>query len=116
MRFAVSNAAVPAGTYPARFECAEPFEDRQRLYGPAVKLKFRIASGEYDGVEVCRIVTPRCTPRSNLYGFAQALAGRDLVYGETVDFASFSGVTGLVVVEQTVSGATRVATFMRAAT
>lgn len=115
MRFAVSNAAVPPGTYPARFECAEPFEDRQRLYGPGVKLKFRIASGDYDGDEVCRIVSPRCTPRSNLYGFAQALAGRDLVDGETVDFATFSGVSGLVVVEQTESGATRVEKFLRAA-
>ena len=115
MRFVVSNAGVPAGTYPATFECAEPFDDRQGRYEQGVMLKFRVTSGDHEGHEATRIVSQRCTPLSNLYGFAQALAGRTLEVGESVDFAIFRGVTGLIVVEQTEGGATRVAAFLRAA-
>lgn len=115
MIFTVAAGGVPAGTYPAEFVGIESYQDRGQQYAEGVLLRFRVASGDYEGDDAIRIVSQRCTPRSNLYGFAQALAGRELMVGESVDFTEFRGVRGLIVVEQTEGGATRVATFLRSA-
>ena len=47
---------VPAGTYPsAEFIGTEDFEND---YGKALKLKWRILGGEFDGQEATRICSP----------------------------------------------------------
>lgn len=113
MKFVVTHGGVPAGSYPAVYVGAEPYLDANNRFGEGVKLRFRVDSGEFAGDEAMRIVSSRFTARSNLFAFACALAARELTAGDEFDFSHYVGVAGLILVEQTEGGATRVAAFMR---
>ena len=114
--FIVSSvSSVPSGSYAATFTAIDPFESNVEQFGEAVILRFEIASGEYEGQEASRICSKRFSTKSNLYGFAKAMFGGELKRGDKFDFAQHIGAKGLIVVEETESGATRVATFLRAA-
>jgi len=108
-----SAAGVPAGHYPAEFVRAESFDEHANEYGPAVKLVWRVTEGEHAGEEASRICAAKLSPKSNLARFVTALNGEVIAPGATVDLLSFAGVRGLIVVDETESGATRVATFLR---
>ncbi len=110
-----SSSSVPTGSYSATFTAIDPFECNVQQFGEAVILRFLITSGEYEGEEASRICSKRFSTKSNLCGFAKALLGRELKRGDKFDFAEHIGAKGLIVVEETESGATRVATFLRAA-
>jgi hypothetical protein len=114
-QFIVTESGVPAGPYSATFQGLDPFEENLDKYGEGCILRFVISSGDFKGKEASRIVSKRFSPKSNLYRFAKALIGRDLQSGESFDFADFVGTKGMVVIEATDSGATRVATFLKAA-
>jgi len=114
--FTVGSATgVPVGTYDATFSGLEKYEGNVEQYGEGCSLKFKITSGDHEGAEASRICSRTFSSKSNLCRFAKALVGRDLASGERFDFADHVGATGLIVVEETAGGATRVATFFRAA-
>lgn len=114
-KFTVTESGVPAGSYNASFAGLEAFEENLDRFGEGCLLKFTILSGEHKGREASRIVSRKFSSKTNLYRFAKSLIGRDLQSGESFDFADMIGVKGMVVVESTEQGSTRVATFLRAA-
>jgi hypothetical protein len=114
-QFTVSESGVPAGPYSATFQGLEPFKENLDRYEEGCILRFVINSGDFKGREASRICSKRFSPKTNLYRFAKSLIGRDLQSGESFDFADFVGTKGMVVIEATDSGATRVATFLKAA-
>ncbi len=115
-QFTVTSASgVPAGSYNASFVGLDKYEDNADKYGEGVILKFKILTGERKGEEASRICSKKFSAKSNLYKFAKALKGRDLENGESFDFAGFIGTKGMIIVEETDSGSTRVATFLKSA-
>jgi hypothetical protein len=115
-QFKVTSASgVPAGSYNATFVGLEKYEDNAEKYGEGVLLKFKITTGEHKGEEASRICSKKFSAKSNLYKFAKALRGSDLESGETFDFAEYVGTKGMVIIEATDSGSTRVATFLKSA-
>jgi hypothetical protein len=113
--FTVSEAGVPAGSYNATFAGLEAYEENLDRFGEGCVLRFAITSGEFKGREASRIVSKKFSSKSNLYRFAKSLVGRDLQSGDRFDFADHIGAKGMIVVEQTEGGSTRVATFLKAA-
>ena len=108
-------SSVPSGSYSATFLACEKYQGNVEQFGEGVILRFQVNSGEYKGQETSRICSRTFSTKSNLFQFAKALYGRDLTGGDTFDFADHVGAKGIIVVEKTDSGATRVATFLRAA-
>lgn len=114
MKFTVSaGEGLPIGSYAAKFSSAEPFEDGASEYGPGVKLIFEVLQGEHQGQKSSRICSVKLSPKSNLYKFLQAFKGGKLEAGEQVDLLSFVGVQGMMTVEATDSGSTRVGSFIK---
>jgi hypothetical protein len=105
--------SVPAGSYNAKFLSCDPYDENVEKYGKGVSLSFQIIGGEHDGETATRICSMKFSPKSNLYRFAKSLAGRELKPGEFFDFEEHVGCKGMLVVEATDSGSTRVATFLR---
>lgn len=115
-QFTVSAAGgVPAGSYNATFAGLEPFTDNADRFGEGVLLAFRIVGGDQAGETASRICSKKFSAKSNLYKFAKALIGRDLETGESFDFADHVGAKGMIIVEETDGGSTRVATFLKSA-
>lgn len=110
-----ATSSVPSGSYSATFSAIESYLGNVEQYGEGVQLRFQINSGDYKGQEASRICSRTFSQKSNLFQFAKALHGRDLTGGDNFDFADHIGAKGLIVVEETESGATRVATFLRSA-
>ena len=111
MKFTMQDTTgVPVGGYAAEFTGAEEFEND---YGPGVRLKWKVRDGEHAGSETSRIVSQKLSPKSNLYKLVKALKGGDIEAGEEIDLQSFTGTKGMIVVEETDSGATRVASFLK---
>jgi len=110
MKFTVARSGVPAGSYGAKFVQAEAFSND---YGDAVRLTFEVVAGDHTGATCSRIVSPKLTPKSGLYRFVQALAGRKPEAGEEIDLAALYGTSGMIVVQETDSGAVRVESFVR---
>ena len=116
MKFTVSQGSnVPVGHYNAAFAGVEPFSANAKEYGEGVLLNFEIVEGEHEGEIATRICSQKFSLKSNLYKFAKALAGRDLKPGEDFEFDDYIGAVGLLITEETESGGTRVASFMRTA-
>lgn len=115
-QFTVTSASgVPTGSYNASFVGLEPYSENSEKYGEGVLLRFKILTGEHKGEEASRICSKKFSAKSNLYKFAKALRGSDLESGESFDFAEYVGTKGMVIVEATDSGSTRVATFLKSA-
>jgi len=115
-QFVVSSASgVPVGSYNATFVGLEKYEENLDRFGEGALLKFKITGGDLKGQEASRICSKKFSAKSNLYKFAKALVGRDLVNGESFDFADQVGAKGMIIVEETEGGSTRVATFLKAA-
>lgn len=104
------NTGLPVGGYTAEFTGAEAFEND---YGPGVRLKWKVLEGEHAGTETSRIVSQSLSPKSNLYGFVKGLKGADISTGEVIDLQSYRGVTGMIAMEESNSGAMRVGSFMK---
>jgi hypothetical protein len=115
-QFTVTSASgVPAGSYNASFAGLDAFSENSDKFGEGVLLKFKITTGDRKGEEASRICSKKFSAKSNLYKFAKALRGSDLVSGESFDFADYIGAKGMIIVEETDSGSTRVATFLKSA-
>ena len=115
-QFTVSSASgVPSGSYNATFAGIEPYSEHSEQYGEGVLLKFKISGGEHDGEEASRICSKKFSAKSNLFKFAKSLKGADLESGESFDFQDYIGTKGMIVVEETDSGSTRVSTFLKSA-
>jgi len=110
MKFIVSRGGLTVGTYAAKFVGAEPITND---YGKAVSLKFEVISGDLAGQTGTRICSLTLSPKSRLFEFVIAFEGGKPEAGEEIDLAGYFGATGMIVVEQTPSGATRVASFLR---
>ncbi|MEQ8847239.1 hypothetical protein [Botrimarina sp.] len=111
----MTAGGVPVGSYDAEFVGVEPFEEHNEQYGPAVMLKWRITAGEHEGAEASRICSKKFSPKSTLAKLAVALKGGAIAPGESFSFDAVVGTRGSLLVEQTDSGSTRVATFIRRA-
>ena len=108
-----STSGVPAGSYNAKFAGLESYTENADKFGEGVLLKFKIVGGGHSGEEASRIVSKKFSAKSNLYKFAKALLGGDLESGQSFDFADFIGADGMIIVEETDSGSTRVSTFLK---
>jgi hypothetical protein len=115
-KFVVSaGGGVPTGSYNATFAGLDSYTENVEKFGEGCLLRFKITGGDHKGEEATRIVSKKFSAKSNLYKFAKALVGRDLVAGESFDFADQIGVRGMIVVSETDGGSTRVETFLKAA-
>jgi len=116
-QFTFSNGSgVPAGSYNASFVGIEPYnENLEKGYGEGVLLRFKISSGEYKDAEATRVCSRKFSSKATLPKFAKALRGKDFESGERFDFADYVGTKGMIIVEATDSGSTRVATFLKSA-
>lgn len=111
MKFTVTaGEGLPIGSYAARFTAAEPFDNE---FGPAVKLIFEVLQGEHQGQKASRICSAKLSPKSNLFKFLQAFKGGKLELGDQIDLFSFLGQQGMMIVEATTGGSTRVGSFIR---
>ena len=111
MKFTVTaGEGLPIGSYAAEFADAEPFEND---YGPGVKLIFAVLQGDFQGQKSSRICSTKLSPKSNLFKFLQAFKGGKLEPGEQVDLLSFIGTRGMMIVEATEGGSTKVGSFIR---
>ena len=116
MKFTVSaGGGVPSGSYNATFSGLDPYTENVEKFGEGCLLRFKITSGDHKDEESTRIVSKKFSTKTNLYKFAKALVGRDLVAGESFDFSDHIGAKGMIIVEETDGGSTRVATFLKAA-
>lgn len=114
-QFTVTASGVPAGSYNATFLGLEAYTDNAEKFGEGVLMKWKITSGEHKDSEASRICSKKFSLKTQLYKFAKALRGSDLENGESFDFAHYVGTKGMVIVEETDSGSTRVATFLKSA-
>jgi len=112
MQFTMSSGGIPAGSYRARFVEAAPHDDNAEKYGPGVLLKWQVLDGEQGGNETSRICSAKMTPKTALGRFAVAFRGGAIAPGESFSFADYAGVSGIVIVEATENGGTRVGTFL----
>lgn len=113
LSFTMGSGGVPAGTYPARFAGIEPYTENAEKFGPGVSIRFVITEGESKGMEATRIVSQKLSPKSALAKFATAIKGSPIATGESFSFDPYVGAIGMIVVEPTESGSTRVAAFFR---
>jgi hypothetical protein len=113
MEFTMAAGSVPAGSYFASFEGAEPYRENSDRYGEGVLLKFRIVGGAHDGGMASRICASKMSVGSALGKFAVALKGGPISIGERFSFASYIGVRGSLLVEPTQNGGSRVSAFIR---
>jgi hypothetical protein len=113
MEFVMKSGGIPVGNYQAEFISAEPFEDNNDKYGPGVLLRWRVIGGDHADEETSRIASAKLSPKSALGKLAVQLKGSKIESGERFQFDDFVGVKGLINVEETESGGTRVVTFLR---
>lgn len=116
-QFTFSNGSgVPTGSYNAVFVGIDPYnENLEKGYGEGVLLRFKISSGEHKDSEATRVCSRKFSSKATLPKFAKALRGKDFEAGEKFDFADYIGTKGMIIVEETDSGSTRVATFLKSA-
>ncbi len=113
MELTMQSGGVPAGSYLVRFEGAEEHNERAEEYGPGVKLSFPVLGGPQDGQVVTRICSAKMTPKTVLGRFANALAGRQIPQGESVNFDAFRGIVGTLLCEPVDGGGSRATAFLR---
>lgn len=111
MKLTVSGASgVPSGSYAARFVEAEAVLND---FGEGVRLSWEVLQGDHKGERTTRIVSQKLGPKTNLFKFVSALAGRRPEAGEEIDLTTFYGVTGMAIVGDCEGGSTRVESFIR---
>lgn len=115
MKFKMSAGGPPPGTYAARFVRIESYEENVEKYGAGVRLVWVILNGDHANEEATAICSAKLSAKSKLGKFATALNGGPIAAGTEVDFDAFVGVTGMIVVEETDGGGTKVATFVKTA-
>ena len=113
MEFTMQETGVPVGSYRARFIVAGPYTENADKFGHGVSLKWQIVGGEHDRCEASRICSAKLTKKTVLGKLATAIKGSEITAGERFSFDDYVGVTGSIVVEETDSGSTRVAMFIR---
>lgn len=114
--FTMSSSGPPAGHHPVEFVGISPFEsDNEKTsgYGPAVSLLFRVTEGSHADEEIFVVCSKKLTSRSKLATYAVALNGGAIAMGQTVDFDSFIGTKGILVVDQDAEGATKPSSFLK---
>lgn len=115
MEFLVEAGGIPAGTYRATFMGCAAY-DKNPEYGPGCELSWRVNGGQYNGATVTRVCSAKLSSKSALSRFASALAGAPLQPGTRFNFATYSGVAGVLLVESTESGSSRASGFIPDAT
>ena len=115
MSFTMGTGGPPAGTYLAEFSRIEEFTEHLDKFGRAVRLVWKVLAGDHAGEEASCICSARLSVKSNLGKFAVALTGGPVSAGTEVDFETFIGARGTIVVEETDNGGTKVTTFLKTA-
>ncbi len=113
MKYSMTQAGVPVGSYTATFTSVEEYTANAEQYGAGIKFTFTIVGGPHDGSEASRICSQKASAKSNLTKIVQGLNGGPLAAGEEIDLDKFIGQKYLVIVEETDSGATRVGTVLK---
>jgi len=113
--YTMKSSGPPAGAHPAEFVGIEPFTggDDTKSFGPAVLLKWKVTHGDHTGEEITCICSAKLSQKSKLGKMAVALKGGPISLGEDFDFASYFGVVGTLLVEETGEGSARVTSFIR---
>ena len=112
MEFTFSNV-LPAGVYEVEFLKVEEFEGGD--YGDAIRWVFVVTKGKFKDDEVTRITTPKPTLKNAcgriLKGIVES-QGETCDPGKGHDARDYYGRTMQVVVEDTASGYSRVASVL----
>ena len=113
MKFTMSKGGgSPPGTYRARYDRIEEFNENAEKFGPGVKLTCTVLEGDQADVENSAVCSAKLSAKSNLGGFALSLKGGPIKIDEEFDFADQIGTVGTIVVEDAPSGnGTKVSTF-----
>lgn len=115
MRFTMGTGGPPAGTHGAKFARIEEYKENVEKYGAGVRLVWTIVGGDHAGEEATAICSAKLSAKSKLGKFATALNGGPIAAGTEIDFDEYVGVTGMIVVEETEGGGTKVVTFVKTA-
>ena len=118
MEMTWESGGVPPGAYSVEFVKLENFESEENSndYGPAVILRFKVLSGDYEGEETTRICSKKMNPRTELGKFARAITGSQGKVGQSFRWEDFYGQAFQALVEETPSGrGTRVGSVVKAA-
>lgn len=114
-RFTMRSSGPPAGHHQVEFVRIEEFEGSEKTkdYGAAVQLVFNILAGDHAGEEIFVVCSTKLSQKSKLGGYAVALNGGPISLGQEVDFASYYGRKGLLVVEENADGTTKPTSFLK---
>jgi hypothetical protein len=110
MKLTIDGGSVPPGTYNSKFVGIE--ETSHEEYGPGLRWRFEILSGEQAGREATRVTGTKPTPRNACGKILASITGSQLVLGDEIDTRDFVGREFLVAVQESQSGATRVETVL----
>jgi hypothetical protein len=106
-----SGSGVPAGGYTGEFTGAEPTPPNQEKGYPAgLKWSWKITSGEHAGRVATRITGAKPSPKNGCGKILNALMGKTLVEGETVNLDDYVGRRYTMIVSAGEGGGTRVET------
>ena len=103
------KAEVPEGEYLGKLVSVDEWNENVDKYGPAIRFAWVITRGDYEGQEVSRITGTRVTKKTALGKLLRGLKGASIEPGEQIDPTAFIGREYVLRVEETESGATRVA-------
>jgi hypothetical protein len=112
-KFTMGSGGLPAGSYLVEFSRCEPYTENVDKYGEAVRLVWIVADGDHKGEEGYAVCSAKLTPKSKLTKFATALKAGPISAGEEFDFANHVGAKGIIVVEETENGASKVVSCVR---
>ena len=112
MAFTMKAAGVPVGQYRAKFSSWEASTHAE--YGERVLFEFEVLDGKEKGNKATRFCSAKMTPKSALTKLARGLAGKSFEPGDEFDPDQFVGDEYLVIVEETDSVSTRVASVLKA--
>ena len=87
---------IPAGEYPAVFEGCE--EKKGLRFGDALRLEFRIDSGDQEGTVLDCLARDRLSPKTKLGQILSVLMGEPLKEDTDIDFEILKGSHCLIVV------------------
>ena len=108
-----TSSLVPVGQY-AVITAAPELVDTE--YGQKVRLAWTVTVGEHQGETastLCGLPKGKLNPSHGLYQFVCAFLGRQPTEGEPIDFNSFVGMPGTVIVSPTQTGkGTKVTAFL----
>jgi hypothetical protein len=108
---AAGGAGVPAGAYQGEFVGAEPTPpNEEKGYPAGIKWTWKVTNGEHAGRDATRITGAKPSPKNACGKILNALLGKALSDGESINIADLVGRKYTLIVQAGEGGGTRVET------